>query len=105
MQNLLAGLSVEALLTAFALAVPDNVTLWDYDALAEASAEGAAGLALLKANVEVNNLVTAGANMLTNDTTLYATFAIVMNQAIAKKVGPPWNKVRWNIKRGKIKSH
>lgn len=81
-----AGLTVDALLTALAVTVPDGSSLWGYDALAEAAGEAAAGLPMLKANVQVGNLVTAGANMLTNDSTLYATFAIAMNQAIAKKV-------------------
>ena len=62
-------------------------TLWSYDALADAATGSAAGLAMLKANIQVANLVTSGANVLTNDSSLYASFAIIMNQALAKKVG------------------
>ena len=79
-------MSVDQLLTALAVTVPEGQTLWSYDALADAATGSAAGLALLKANIQVANLVTSGANMLTNDSSLYASFAIIMNQALAKKV-------------------
>ena len=79
-------MSVDQLLTALALSVPSGQTLWSYDALGDAATGSSAGLAVLKANIQVANLVTSGANMLTNDSSLYASFAIIMNQALAKKV-------------------
>ena len=70
-----------------AVQMPDGETLWSYDALADAANGSTAGITTLKANVQVANLVTAGANLLTNDSAVYASFAIIMNQAIARKVG------------------
>ena len=81
-----AGMTVQQLLTALAVSTPDGQTLWSYDALGDAATGSATGLALLKSNIQVANLVTSGANMLTNDSSLYASFAIIMNQALAKKV-------------------
>lgn len=79
-------MTVQQLLTALAVSTPDGQTLWSYDALGDAATGSATGLALLKSNIQVANLVTSGANMLTNDSSLYASFAIIMNQALAKKV-------------------
>jgi hypothetical protein len=79
-------MTADALMTALVVTMPSGESLWSYDALGDAATGSAAGIAVLKANVEVANLVTSGANMLTNDSTVYASYAIIVNQAIAKKV-------------------
>ena len=66
--------------------LPSGSTLETYDALGDAVNGSAQGLAVLKTNVELANLVTAGSNLLTNDSSTYASYAILMDQSIAKKV-------------------
>lgn len=83
---MIAGLTPEALTTGLCINVPDNKTLQSYDALGAAVNGSGDGLRVLKKNVQLANLVTSGANLLTNDSSTYASYAIIMDQAIAKKV-------------------
>ena len=80
------GVTTDALTQALCISLPAGETLATYDALGAAVNGSGEGLAVLKTNVQLSNLVTAGANLLTNDTTTYASFAIIMDQAIGKKV-------------------
>lgn len=43
---------------------------------------------VLKQAVKINNAVSVGANLLSNDSSTYASFAVTMNQAIAHQVPP-----------------
>ena len=84
-----AGLTTEELTTALCIDLPSGSTLETYDALGNAVSGSAHGLAVLKTNVELANLVTAGTNLLTNKpstTSTYASYAILMDQSIAKQV-------------------
>lgn len=80
-----AGLTTNAMLTGLCISLPAGQSLQSYDALAAATNGSGEGLAVLKTNVQLANLVSAGANLLTNDSATYASFAIIMDQAIAKK--------------------
>ena len=83
---LLAGVTPNAVLQALSVNVPAPASLWTYDALGSAVNGSADGLAFLRTNTAVTNLITAGANLLTNDSSVYASYAIIMNQALARKV-------------------
>jgi len=80
-------MTADQLVTALVLSIPANQSLWSFDFLGAAATNSSDGVATLKQSTEVANLVTSAANLLTNDTTVYASYAIIMNQAIAKKVG------------------
>ena len=80
------GVTPNAVLQALSVNVPAPASLWTYDALGSAVNGSADGLAFLRTNTAVTNLITAGANLLTNDSSVYASYAIIMNQALARKV-------------------
>ena len=86
-----AGLTTEELTTALCIDLPSGSTLEAYDALGDAVTGSAHGLAILKTNVELANWVTAGSNLLTikpSKPSTYASYAILMDQSIAKQVRP-----------------
>lgn len=71
---------------ALGISLPEGVTLFTYNAMGQAINGSAVALDFMKSNSHVTNLVTSGANLLTNDSSVYASYAIIMNQAIARKV-------------------
>lgn len=80
------GLTADQVVASLGLSIPAPDTLFTYNAIGLAANGSAPALSFMQVNSAVNNLVTSGANALSNDTSVYASFAIIVNQALAQKV-------------------
>jgi hypothetical protein len=83
------GLSQAELQSAFAIDPSMDINTLDALAATTANPQSPA-IHVLKQAIKINNAVSLGANMLSNDSSTYASFAVTMFQAIAHQV------VLWN---------
>ncbi|BDA51604.1 hypothetical protein COCOBI_19-1600 [Coccomyxa sp. Obi] len=81
-----SGLTKAQLQAAFG--IDNSIDISTFNALADALNKGASGpgLAVLKADVKVQNTVTLGATALNNNSAAYASYAILIDQAIGQQI-------------------